>query len=92
LTADPGESFGEHGFYGHMVGLYSETLHVPLVIRHPQTIEAGTVVTEPVSLHRLHDTLLALSGVKGVGRSLLSDSDRSEETFVINEQMRPFKW
>jgi arylsulfatase A-like enzyme len=91
VTADHGEGFGEHGFYGHMVGLYFETLHVPLVIRHPATIEAGTIVEEPVSLHRLHDTLLALSGVRDAGGSLLRNPERDENPFVISEQMRPLQ-
>ena len=31
VTADHGEAFGEHGFYGHMIGIHAEVLRVPLV-------------------------------------------------------------
>jgi arylsulfatase A-like enzyme len=91
VTSDHGDGFGEHGFYGHMGGLYEETLHVPLVIRHPPVIEPGTVVDEPVSLRRLHDTLLALSGVAESGRSLLTAAREGDDSFVISEQMRPLQ-
>ena len=63
----------------------------PLVIRYPPTIEPGTVVNEPVSLRRLHDTLLALSGVAESGRSLLSAARERDDSFVISEQMRPLQ-
>jgi arylsulfatase A-like enzyme len=91
LTSDHGEGFGEHGFYGHMLGLYEETLHVPLVIRYPPAIEPGTVVDEPVSLRRLHDTLLALSGVAESGRSLLAAEGERGDSYVISEQTRPLQ-
>jgi arylsulfatase len=49
VTSDHGEAFGEHGFHGHMVGLHAETLHVPLVMRHP-SLEAGSApCTRPSS-------------------------------------------
>jgi arylsulfatase A-like enzyme len=91
LTSDHGEGFGEHGFYGHMLGLYEETLHVPLVIRYPPAIEPGTIVDEPVSLRRIHDTLLALCGVAESERSLLAAARPPDDSFVISEQMRPLQ-
>jgi len=32
VTSDHGEGFGEHGIFGHMIGLYENNLHVPLLI------------------------------------------------------------
>ena len=61
VTADHGEAFGEHGFYGHMIGLHTETLHVPLVVRSPGS--AAARVDSPVSTLRIHPTILALAGL-----------------------------
>lgn len=36
LTSDHGEALGEHGTIGHVVNLYDELLHVPLVVRLPR--------------------------------------------------------
>lgn len=38
LTADHGEGLGEHSTWGHIVHLYDELLHVPLVIKLPSTL------------------------------------------------------
>lgn len=38
LTSDHGEGLGEHSTYGHIVHLYDELLHVPLVIKLPSTL------------------------------------------------------
>jgi len=60
LTADHGESLGEHGEMTHAVLLYSASLRVPLIIRDPQRLESkrvgslvGTVDILPTVLHRL---------------------------------------
>jgi arylsulfatase A-like enzyme len=36
VTADHGESLGEHGLLGHTEGLYETTLRVPTLIHHPR--------------------------------------------------------
>jgi arylsulfatase len=64
LTADHGESFGQHGvWYGH-AGLYPDSIHVPLILSWPGA-PAGRRVTAPVSQIDLAATLLELSGVGG---------------------------
>lgn len=35
VMADHGEALGEHGFIGHNLQLYDESIHVPLVVRLP---------------------------------------------------------
>jgi arylsulfatase A-like enzyme len=90
VTSDHGEAFGEHGFHGHMVGLYEETLHVPLVLHYPPAIAAGTVIADPAPLRMLPETLLALAGVPGFEASLLAPEARaSGNGLLISEQMRP---
>lgn len=39
LTSDHGESLIEHGIYLDHIGLYDETIHVPLILIHPELPE-----------------------------------------------------
>jgi arylsulfatase A-like enzyme len=86
VTSDHGEAFGEHGFHGHMVGLHAQTLHVPLVMRHP-SLEAGRVVEEVVSLRSVHPTLVGFATGKAAPGSLLAEP----ESVAWSEQRRPLQ-
>lgn len=56
VTADHGESLGDHGlFFAHDFTLYEELLHVPLILRHP-TVGPQRIST-PVSLLDVFATL-----------------------------------
>jgi len=57
VHSDHGESFGEHGQYGHPPMLYEENLRVPLVFHG--TDRAGTV-REPFSLRRLPEAIASI--------------------------------
>ena len=83
VTSDHGEAFGEHGFYGHMIGIHTEVLHVPLVVVGP-SVDPG-VVSAPVSTARVHDTVLSLAGLPGEGSLLSGEHDVP----VFSEQLRP---
>jgi arylsulfatase A-like enzyme len=97
VSADHGEHFGEHGIkFGHGVSLYDATLHVPLVIRYPKGVPAGTRVSASVELKDLGRSILSLTDVKGdfPGRSLarfwdgsatVGDTILSEVSKRINE-------
>ncbi len=56
ITSDHGEELGEHGLFGHGRSLYSQEVHVPLVVLTPRSETQGKVVGEPVSFAtcRLH--------------------------------------
>jgi arylsulfatase A-like enzyme len=73
LTADHGESLGEHGCWGHGPSLYQTEVAVPLMLRGPG-VPVGEV-SEPAQLIDLAPTLLDLVGVEPhpdqLGRSLL---------------------
>ena len=75
VTADHGESFGEHQLMGHNVSVYQEQIHVPLIVKYPGR-HAGRVVVEPASTVDLMPTVLDLLKVphpSGIdGQSLLS--------------------
>jgi arylsulfatase A-like enzyme len=60
VTSDHGEAFGNHDLFGHGNGLYIESLHVPLIILWPGKIPSATRVPQPVSLHNIPATVLAL--------------------------------
>ena len=57
ITADHGEAFGEHGFTGHGTSLYTQVLHVPLIIIYPKKIRPGLRVSQYVSLRDLPATI-----------------------------------
>jgi arylsulfatase A-like enzyme len=67
VTADHGEQFGEHGKFEHGNSLYRQLVEVPLVIRFPKRIPAGTTVPTPVSLRDLAATVLDLAGLQPAG-------------------------
>jgi arylsulfatase A-like enzyme len=59
ITADHGESFGEHaGVFCHGTSLYQTELHVPLVIIPPGGSASNRVVTETVSLRNIAATIV----------------------------------
>lgn len=62
VTSDHGESLGQHGFPGHGSSLYIEQVHVPLILRFPPRVPAGTRVTRAVSHISLASTILDLAG------------------------------
>ncbi|MFT4979915.1 MAG: arylsulfatase A-like enzyme, partial [Myxococcota bacterium] len=61
VTSDHGEAFGERGRIEHRGSVYSPMLSVPLLIAAPGRLEGGQVVTEPVPLAALGETLLSLA-------------------------------
>jgi tetratricopeptide (TPR) repeat protein len=62
-TADHGESLGEHGEETHGLFLYDSTLKVPMIVRYPPRIAAGTKFDGLVSGVDLAPTVLALMGL-----------------------------
>lgn len=63
ITSDHGESFGNHGLYGHGNSLYSDLIHVPLIIRYPGKVPKGLCVSQAVSLREIPATVMSLLGV-----------------------------
>src|SRR6185503_79137 len=77
LTADHGESLGEHGEATHGIFAYEATLRVPLVLYHPRLLSPRVVAT-PAGHVDIVPTVLDALGMpapKGLaGRSLLADA------------------
>jgi len=61
FTADHGEMLGSHGYYAKNRPL-DESSHIPLIIRYPKKIPAGTRVDSLVSSADVVPTLLSLCG------------------------------
>lgn len=74
VTSDHGEEFGEHGRRQHGSNVTNEILHVPLLLRAPGLLPAGTRRDGPMGLLDLPPTLLELLGYEAPdsmrGRSL----------------------
>jgi arylsulfatase A-like enzyme len=60
ITADHGETFGEHGAFGHGMNLWRELVHVPLIIVGPG-VPAGVHVRSVVSTRKLYATILGFA-------------------------------
>ncbi len=64
VLSDHGEEFGEHGNYGHSRHLYNESIHVPLIVRFPESdLRVGRVDTM-VAMLDVFSTVLDLWGIK----------------------------
>jgi arylsulfatase A-like enzyme len=71
VTSDHGESLGDHGFVGHLLGMPESVLHVPLVLSGLGI--SPRVVSQPVQPVQLRATLrviLGLPPVPGIASAL----------------------
>lgn len=80
VIADHGEALGERGLFLHGE-IMEATLRVPLILKLPRDIRAGTRVDRMVETVDVAPTLLAATGRAPVdpiqGRSLLDDTERA---------------
>lgn len=63
VTADHGEAFGEHGWFGHSRTMDEEVLHVPLIWHAPGLIAAGRRSSVVAGLADIVPTILDLLGL-----------------------------
>lgn len=85
VVGDHGEGLGEHAEGTHSLLIYNSTLHVPMLIRAPGLIPAGTVVNGLTRTIDLAPTLLDLMGVdvalgEGVSLRQLIDNGGGAES------------
>ena len=97
VTADHGESLGEHGYsFAHGEFLYEETLRVPAIIRLPGTIPAGRRPHRLVRNFDLMPTILELlqmappAGLDGISRAAelrgAEESDSGREIYIESDR------
>ncbi len=81
VTADHGESLGEHGEQTHAIFVYDATVHIPLILRYPKLL-SPRIYDGPVRSVDITPTVLDLLGLEA-GKSLdgrsLADSLRGKE-------------
>lgn len=65
LTADHGESLGEHAEKTHAIFVYDATVRVPLIWRYPRAFAGGSTYAGPVRVVDIVPTLLGLLGLPG---------------------------
>jgi arylsulfatase A-like enzyme len=79
LTGDHGEEFQEHGGWWHGQTLYQEQVAVPLIVKYPQSTDAGSIYNGLVRSLDIAPTILDLAGVPVpeamMGRSLLGGTE-----------------
>jgi tetratricopeptide (TPR) repeat protein len=100
VTSDHGEGLMDHGEQEHGFFLYREALQVPLVVRLPGGVRAGTRVAGVVSHADLTATLLELAGLPADGLDGASlrpaiESGRASGRQVYSETYYPryhFGW
>jgi len=94
VTADHGESLGDHGEQSHGLFVYESTLHVPWVMAGP-ALPAGVRVETPVSLVDLLPTVLegigetAPAGLDGVSRMPVVRGEAGQPSPVFGECLLP---
>jgi len=64
VTSDHGENIGEHGMIDHLLSMYDTTLHIPLIIRYPGRLQAGSKNDDLVSLVDIAPTILDLCSIE----------------------------
>jgi arylsulfatase A-like enzyme len=99
IVSDHGELLGEHGLLGHLTGLFSELIDVPLIVRYPRGVAGPGVDDRLRQSHDLFATILELTGAGAVPEggtvSLLDPGGRTEAVsqlvsnrFILDEVRR----
>jgi len=90
LLSDHGEGLGEHGEDEHGIFLYREAIHVPLIMKMPQSQFAGRTEVTPVPLTDVLPTVAVVTGATAQtrGRSLL-DVRSAPAQRIYSESLYP---
>jgi arylsulfatase A-like enzyme/Tfp pilus assembly protein PilF len=93
VFSDHGEGLMEHGEQEHGILLYRNSLHVPLLVKLPQSQSGGTRVSAAVGLRNIFSTVLTATGLHppaGAPPSLLAIAgEKNEQPSVFSETMYP---
>lgn len=97
FLSDHGEGLLDHGEEEHGIFLYREALEVPLVVKLPGNVRAGTTVDHPVGLVDVTPTVTQVLGLEAeaqfTGRSLFADRDPERQIYAESVYPRThFGW
>lgn len=92
ISADHGESLGEHEHIGHGSLPYEQITHIPLIVHLPDKFSRQMRVNTPVTLLDIFPSLMEILGISMVenldGRSFLSFLDNPEDDrFVFSQSI-----
>ena len=91
LLSDHGEGLNQHGEPEHGIFVYREDIHVPLLVKLPDSAAKGTTVSAPVGLVDVFPTVAELLGLKAPanlsGRSLFARAEG--ERRIYSESLYP---
>jgi arylsulfatase A-like enzyme len=96
FTSDHGEMLGSHGMRGKF-NFYEESAHIPLILKFPGKIKAGTVVESYVSTINLFATILdyletSVHESDGYSlRGLIEGTDHINGKYVVSEWLSELK-
>lgn len=99
LVGDHGEGLMQHGYLLHGPNIYEEAVRVPLLVRWPDQIAAGQVLSSPVEMVDLFPTILDLLGIepppvpiqgRSLAAALYGDEELDPERPVYLHR-RPYK-
>ncbi len=88
FSSDQGNFYGQHGLWQHNIvttpsNLYEAALNIPLIVRHPEQIEAGSSTDMLVGQYDLPTTILDYLGFADV--TLEGSPGRSLAPFIRGE-------
>ena len=99
VVGDHGEGLGEHGEDTHGIFLYDTTLHVPLILKLPQSQHAGTAVAAQVRTIDIVPTLVDLLQLPSAAhfdgitlRPLWSADPATAERIALGETDYPLRF
>jgi arylsulfatase A-like enzyme len=90
FTSDHGESWGEHDLLYHGHSLYQEQIRIPLIVRFPPRVPAGSRDSRPVALEQVPLLVTELAGVAAEfpGRSMGAGASPAGEGIAVSEVFR----
>lgn len=100
LTSDHGDVMGDRPpWWGHLGEICDSLIHVPLIIRHPPTFEAGTRVSGITQTHDIFRTCCEIAGAEvpelpaNQSRSLIEASRGNKlRQFALAEHFKPVQF
>ena len=91
ITADHGESFGEHGLMLHTPAVYEELVKVPLIIKYPKDHYKKGRLPTPISLVDIMPEVLTVVGIP-VPQRVQGVSFSQKHHDVIIERYKDKNW
>ena len=87
ITSDHGEAFGEHSYLGHCRSVYDSEVHVPLIVKNPNS-HRGSISTRLASSIDLFPTIVDIVGGRvpdGLDGISLRSADLGSRAGVLSE-------